>query len=113
MSTKNNIKENRPADLAEKLQAKLDEAYSLAEQHFFLKDKPQVPLFASENLSNDFIKALETAASKCEKASTGYLNIITGLTIKSAYPDIDVRYHQTQIQNQTDKPAGFGFRTVS
>lgn len=112
MSKKNN-RENRPADLAEKLQAKLDEAYSLAEQHFFLQNKPKVPSFASENLSNDFVEALESAASKCEKASTGYLNIITGLTIKSAYPNIDVRYHQTQIQDQTDKPAGFGFRTVS
>lgn len=107
------IQENKPKDLAEKLETKLNEAYSMAEQHFFLDNKPDVPLYATDNLSSDFIAALESVASKCEKASTGYLNIITGLTIKAAYPNIDVRYHQTQIQDQTDKPAGFGFRTVS
>ena len=112
MSKKNN-QENRPKDLAERLGAKLNEAYCMAEHHFFLEKKPDVPSYAMENLSTDFIAALEFAATKCEKASTGYLNIITGLTIKAAYPNIDVRYHQTQIQGQTDKPAGFNFRGVS
>ena len=112
MSKKNN-QENRPKDLAEQLEAKLNEAYSMAEQHFFMEKKPDIPSYATDNLSTDFIAALESAANKCEKASTGYLNIITGLTIKAAYPNIDVRYHQTQIQDQTDKPAGFNFRGVS
>ena len=112
MSNKRN-QENRPEDLAEQLEAKLNEAYSMAEQHFFLDKRTDMPSYAKDNLSDDFIAALESAANKCEKASTGYLNIITGLVIKAAYPDVDVRYHQLQIQDQTDKPAGFGFRTVS
>lgn len=112
MNNKRN-QENRPEDLAEQLEAKLNEAYSMAEQHFFLDKRTDMPSYAKDNLSNDFIAALESAANKCEKASTGYLNIITGLVIKAAYPDVDVRYHQLQIQDQTDKPAGFGFRTVS
>ena len=78
-----------------------------------MENKSQTPAYASNNLIQEFIDALEVVAKKCEKASTGYLNIITGLTIKAAYPYIDVRYHQTQIQDKTDKPAGFGFRTVS
>lgn len=110
---KTNQKENRPADLGEKLKAKLDEAYLLAEQYFFCKKNDALPPFATDNLTQDFIDALELVAKYCEKASTGYLNIITGLTIKAAYSNVDVRYHQTQIQDQTDKPAGFGFRTVS
>mgnify|MGYP006988860009 CR=1 FL=1 len=112
MSKKNN-QENRPKDLLERLESKLDEAYIMAEQHFHKENKPAVPSYASDNLTSDFIAALESAAGKCERASTGYLNIITGLTIKAAYPNIDVRYHQTQIQSQTDKPAGFNFRGVS
>lgn len=112
MNNKRN-QENRPEDLAEQLEAKLNEAYSMAEQHFFLDKRTDMPSYAKDNLSDDFIAALESAANKCEKASTGYLNIITGLVIKAAYPDVDVRYHQLQIQDQTDKPAGFGFRTVS
>lgn len=88
MSRKNN-QENRPKDLAEQLEAKLNEAYFMAEQHFFLEKKPEVPSYVKENLSTDFIAALESAAIKCEKASTGYLNIITGLTIKAAYPNIE------------------------
>lgn len=107
------IKENRPTDLEQRLQAKLDEAYLMAESFFFHHKDKSLPPFATDNLSPEFIDALESAAQKCERASTGYLNIITGLTIKSAYPNVDVRYHQTQIQDQTDRPAGFGFRTVS
>ena len=105
-------KDNRPTDLAERLHAKLNEAYQMAESYFF-KNEKALPPFATDNLSQEFIDALESAAQKCERASTGYLNIITGLAIKAAYPTVDVRYHQTQIQDQTDRPAGFGFRTVS
>ena len=47
------------------------------------------------------------------KATTGFTNIVTCLAIKAAHPTADIRYHQTQIQDQTDRPAGFNFRGVS
>ena len=103
----------RPKDLDGKLTAKLDEAYLLAEG-FFVKKTKGLPPFAVQNLNPTFITALEDLARQCEKASTGYLNIVTSLAIKSVYEDkVDIRYHQTGIQNQTDRPAGFNFRVIS
>lgn len=53
-------------------------------------------------------------AAQCEKASAGYLNLLTSLTIKATLGEaVDIRYHQTQIQDKTDRPAGFSFRPVS
>lgn len=108
------IKETRPKDLDEKLLEQLNIAYDLAESLSVVEKEGTLPEIFSCSLSVEFIKALEGIAKLCEKASSGYLNIITGLTIKAAYGEnIDVRYHQIQIQNQTDKPAGFNFRGVS
>lgn len=106
--------ENRPKDLDEKLLQQLNAAYELAESLIVVGKENDIPELFKNNLNDDFIKALIGIAKLCEKASTGYLNIITGMTIKAAYGDsIDVRYHQIQIQDQTDRPAGFNFRGVS
>lgn len=96
-------KEHKPENLDKRLAETLDNAYETAD-NYFITGKEDIPSFASSNLSKDFIKSLDEIASLCEKASTGYLNIITGLTIKATLGDgVDVRYHQVQIQNQTDR----------
>lgn len=108
------IKENRPTDLDVILKKELDNAYELAESLFVVGKENLVPEIFISSLDAVFLNSLEGIAKLCEKASTGYLNIITGMTIKAAYGEsIDVRYHQVQIQSQTDKPAGFNFRGVS
>ena len=40
-------------------------------------------------------------------------NIVTCLAIKTAMPEVDIRYHQVQIQHQTKRSAGFNFRGIS
>lgn len=106
-------KDIRPVDLDEKLCQKLDEAFSMGE-NYFAEKKDKLPAFVTQNLNPVFISALESLSAQCEKASTGYLNVVTSLAIKAVYEDkVDVRYHQTQIQSQTDRPAGFNFRVVS
>lgn len=104
---------NRPKNLDVRLVETLDKAYELADNYFITKNE-DLPTFATENLSEQFIASLEKMASQCEKASTGYLNLLTSLTIKATLKDaVDIRYHQVQIQNQTNRPAGFNFRGVS
>lgn len=103
----------RPKDLDGKITAKLDEAFEVAEEYFATK-REETPAFALDNLNQNFIDALEIMAKYCEKASTGYSNLITSLSIKSVFGEaVDVRYHQVQIQDKTDRPAGFNFRGVS
>lgn len=90
----------------------LDTALDIAETEF-LNNKEGVPRFAQE-LSTELIRALDIINSKCSKASTGFTNIITGVTIKAVFKDrVDVRYHQVQIQDKTNRPAGFNFRGIS
>lgn len=102
----------RPADLDVQIAAKLDEAYNMAEE-FFISKKEGIPPYAA-SLNSEFVEALEKMAQYCEKASGGYSNLITSLSIKAVYGDtVDVRYHQVQIQDKTDRPAGFNFRGVS
>ena len=103
----------RPKDLDARIAEKLDEAFAIAEEYFVTKNEA-IPGFAADNLNNEFIDALELMAKYCEKASGGYSNLITSLAIKAVYGDkVDVRYHQVQIQDKTDRPAGFNFRGVS
>lgn len=105
--------EERPKDLGVKICSKLDEAYLMAE-NYFVENKKDIPPFVHQNLNSVLINALEDIAKQCEKAATGYLNVVTSLAIKSVYEEkVDVRYHQTQIQNQTDRPARFNFRGIS
>jgi DNA (cytosine-5)-methyltransferase 1 len=61
------------------------------------------------NLSGRFKDALDEMSNASSSASTGFTNIVTGLAIKSAMPNVDIRYHQVQIQN----PPLFNFRTIS
>lgn len=103
----------RPKNLDAKIAEKLDEAFDIAEEYFMTKDEA-IPNFATDNLNREFIDALELMAKYCEKASGGYSNLITSLAIKAVYGDkVDVRYHQVQIQDKTDRPAGFNFRGIS
>lgn len=104
----------RPTNLDELIINELDNAYNKAESFFQNRKEGELPPIIKESLNEDFIEALEGIAKLCEKASSGYLNVITGLSIKAVYGyTVDVRYHQVQIQNQTDRPAGFNFRGVS
>ncbi|MDR0649304.1 MAG: hypothetical protein LBF92_08235 [Synergistaceae bacterium] len=91
----------------------LDRALDIAEAYFVLKQKDIIP-YSTSRLNNNFIAALDEMSAKCSKATTGFTNLITSLAIKAALGDsVDIRYHQTQIQSQTDRPAGFNFRGVS
>lgn len=102
-----------PQDLDRKIKQKMNEALDVAEEYFVTK-KDEIPTFASENLNPMFIDALEQMAKNCEKASTGYCNLITSLAIKAVFGEhVDIRYHQVQIQNKTSRPAGFNFRGIS
>lgn len=89
------------------IQAALDDALSRAEEVF---NADKLPDF---EVSLRFKKALDVVSNLSGKATTGFTNIVTCLAIKVAKPTADIRYHQTQIQNQTDRPAGFNFRGVS
>lgn len=103
----------RPADLDMKIRKELDDAFDEAET-YFATHKEDIPPTVAERLEPKFIDALERMAKYCEKASGSYNNLITSLAIKAVYGDsVDVRYHQVQIQDQTDRPAGFNFRGVS
>ena len=65
-------------------------------------------------LSKPLLSALEALSEACSSASAAFTNIVTGLAIKvSLGSTVDVRYHQVQIQGQTNKPAGFNFRGIS
>ncbi len=96
-----------------KIRKELDDAFDEAET-YFATHKEDIPPTVAERLEPKFIDALERMAKYCEKASGSYNNLITSLAIKAVYGDsVDVRYHQVQIQDQTDRPAGFNFRGVS
>jgi len=85
----------------------LNNAYATAEENFNNKKENEY------ELSSEFKKCIEKLSELSGKASTGFTNIITCLAIKSALPNVDIRYHQVQIQDKTDRPAGFNFRGVS
>lgn len=64
-------------------------------------------------ISDRLTHALAEMSRLSQKASTGFTNIVTCLAIKAAMPNVDIRYHQVQIQHQTDRGAGFNFRGLS
>lgn len=94
-------------DVHEKVSNALSNAYSRADSNF-LESK-----ISDYNLSKKLDHALKDISDLSQKASTGFTNIITCLAIKAAMPTVDIRYHQVQIQDQTDRPANFNFRGVS
>lgn len=111
--TKKKKRSERSKELDMQFEHALDSAYKMAEEYFFTKQE-QLPEFVTDSLNKEFIQALEGMAKACEKASGPYLNLLTSITVKCVLADkVDIRYHQVQIQGQTDKPAGFNFRGLS
>jgi DNA (cytosine-5)-methyltransferase 1 len=65
---------------------------------------------AGLNVSKDLRTWIDTMNDKADSSATSaFTNIVTGLAIKTEYPEIDVRYHQVQIQ----VPERFSHRDVS
>jgi DNA (cytosine-5)-methyltransferase 1 len=93
--------------LEESILAQLGSALTRAEDDFAKDKKPHY------GLSDRCLRALEELSDKSGKATTGFTNIVTAIAIKAALPNVDVRYHQAQIQGQTPRGAGFNFRGVS
>lgn len=85
----------------------LNDIYSISENNFNNKQD------SSYNISSEFEVCIKKLSDLSGKASTGFTNIVTCLAIKAALPDVDIRYHQVQIQTQTNRPAGFNFRGIS
>jgi DNA (cytosine-5)-methyltransferase 1 len=94
-------------DIQERIRQQLASALEKAELEFAQTGSIKFQLSKRTQESLDFL------SERSSKASTGFTNIVTSLAIKSAMPAADVRYHQVQIQTETDKPAGFNFRSVS
>lgn len=94
-------------DIAADALAKLDDALVSAEGLFAAGSTP------SAALSDRLQTSLDGLHARAQAASAVFTNIVTCLAIKSARPDVDVRYHQTQIQKDTDRPAGVNFRGIS
>ena len=103
------VQKNQEAgqDVQEQVTNALDKAMSRAESNFLASNLNNYSL--SKRLSD----ALKDISGLSQKASTGFTNIVTCLAIKAAMPNVDIRYHQVQIQDKTDRPAGFNFRGVS
>ncbi|MCI2395597.1 hypothetical protein [Aliiroseovarius sediminis] len=95
------------ADKNEKILAVLDSALIHSKAEFDVN--PEItPTFG---LSDPLREALDSINDHGDNAaSTALTNIVTALAIKSAYPDIDSRYHMVRIQ----KPVShFSHRPVS
>ena len=73
----------RPTNLDELIINELDNAYNKAESFFQNRKEGELPPIIKESLNEDFIEALEGIAKLCEKASSGYLNVITGLSFSN------------------------------
>ncbi len=97
---------NDYADKNVKIQAVLDEALADAKLAFD-KDNQAVPDFGlSEKLRNS-LDAINMHGDN--EAQTALTNIVTGLSVKAAFPNIDTRFHMVRIQ----KPVHFSHRSVS
>jgi DNA (cytosine-5)-methyltransferase 1 len=94
-------------DVHQRVAEALDAAFDEAEQIFSIDGIPSL------DISSRLKSSLEKLSELSQKASTGFTNIVTCLAIKIAKPDVDIRYHQVQIQKDTERPAGFNFRGVS
>jgi DNA (cytosine-5)-methyltransferase 1 len=94
-------------DIEEQITEALNQAFTEAEQLWVSG------METNWGLSIRINNALSKMSDLSQKASTGFTNIVTCLAIKAARPDVDVRYHQVQIQGQTDRGAGFNFRGLS
>lgn len=111
------MSENTNVDLSEDRIKKLKEALELClsvAEDYFNPQSEDIPDYFTNGLSEKFRHALDLMTKYHNRAAGGYNNLVTSLTIKVAYgEEVDIRYHQRQIQDQTDRPAGFNFRGVS
>jgi DNA (cytosine-5)-methyltransferase 1 len=89
------------------VQSELENAYLLAESAFISQTKP------TGTLSKRMIDAIDKLSALSHQETTGFTNIINALAVKCGFPTADVRYHKKEMQKQTTRPAGFGFRVVS
>jgi DNA (cytosine-5)-methyltransferase 1 len=87
--------------------AQLENALSLAETAFAAGKDINV------TISDRLKTSLDGLHARAQAASAVFTNIVTCLAIKSARPQADVRYHQTQIQKDTTRSAGVNFRGIS
>lgn len=94
-------------DVASDALAQLDSVLALAETAFAAGIQPQV------SISDRLKTSLEGIHAGGKEAAAALTNIVTCLAIKSARPSADVRYHQKQIQQDTDRPVGVNFRGIS
>lgn len=92
------------SNIDESVIAKLNAAYELATQLYNTDAKYQ-----EFDISKAFADALKSMSEKGTSASTGFTNLVTGMAIKAAFPNVDVRYHQVQIQ----EPRFGAFRPIS
>lgn len=64
----------------------------------------------SFGLPKDLRASLDAMNDRADSSATAaFTNLVTGIAIKNAYPNVDVRYHQIQIQ----EPQHFNHRGVS
>lgn len=102
-----------PEEAYQDVEKQLDYCLEIAEKLYIASPK-DLPEELGNYLAPDFLSALKQIADACQKETTAYTNVFTGMAIKATYcNDVDIRYHQTGIQNQTDRPAGFNFRGLS
>lgn len=81
----------------ERIQHQLESAYEVAQEEFFKETRR-----LEESLDQNFRDWLKALSGKSEQASAAFTNIVTGFAIKCAFPDLDVRFHQTQIQEKSE-----------
>lgn len=82
------------ADRQSKIKSSLESALQRAEEAF--SSDHSSPRF---EVTPELKKFLKKLSDKAGSASAAFTNVVTGLAIKAAYPDIDVRHHQIQIQD--------------
>lgn len=94
-------------DLVAEIRAALDQALADADACFAAGQQP------AGRTSEHLRMALDELHLKAQAASGAFTNIVTSLAIKAAMSRADIRYHQTQIQHLTKRPAGVNFRGIS
>lgn len=92
------------SNIDEMITAALSEAYELAMKQYHVKAD-----HTAFKISMPFAHALSEMSEKGSSASTGFTNLVTGMAIKAAFPNVDTRYHQVQIQD----PRFVAFRPIS
>lgn len=101
-------KEIIPQEVKNNIQCVLENSYESMLASFNEEKQPDF------KIPESLIVHLDALTNKAEAASAAFTNIITGLAIKIGNPELDVRYHQTQIQANSDlKKSWFNHRGIS